>query len=134
MYVEIIGTPARGRIVKTSFAFLLEKGRYFRGYDPPPISPSSHESTGRVSSAEVRSEEEASRLRLDLCGAVIRGGVMSPLLDIEEDLGIQIHVVPDDAAEPSGLARAFDGADVAVLLSAAHADLAPEAAFILTPS
>lgn len=77
--------------------------------------------------AIVRSGEEASRLKLDLCGAVIRGGVMSPLLDIEADLGIKVYVVPDDLAEPSGLARAFDGADTAVLLSAAHADFAPAA-------
>lgn len=73
--------------------------------------------------AVVRSASEADRLKLDLCGAVLRDGKMlAPLLDIKDDLNIDLCVVPDSLEESDGLAAAFDGADIAVLLSAAHAD------------
>ena len=77
--------------------------------------------------AVVRSEAEASRLKLDLCGAVLRNGELRPLLDLKDDLGIDLFIVEDDAHEQAGLATAFAGADVAVLLSAAHADFSPAA-------
>ena len=76
--------------------------------------------------AVVRNEREASRLKLDLCGAVLRNGELRPLLDLKDDLGIDLFVVEDDAHEQEGLAAAFEGADVAVLLSAAHADFSPD--------
>ena len=72
--------------------------------------------------AVVRSEAEASRLKLDLCGAVLRNGELRPLLELKEDLGIDLFIVEDDTHEHDGLASAFEGADIAVLLSAAHAD------------
>ncbi|EOD20454.1 hypothetical protein EMIHUDRAFT_208306 [Emiliania huxleyi CCMP1516] len=72
--------------------------------------------------AVVRNEEEASRLRLDMCGAVLRNGTLFPLLDLQKDLHIELCVVPDDADEQQALGKAFEGVDVAVLLSAAHAD------------
>ena len=72
--------------------------------------------------AVVRNEEEASRLRLDMCGAVLRNGTLFPLLDLQKDLNIELCVVPDDADEQQALGKAFEGVDVAVLLSAAHAD------------
>ena len=75
--------------------------------------------------AVVRNEREASRLKLDLCGAVLRNGELRPLLDLKDDLGIDLFIVEDDAHEQNGLATAFAGADVAVLLSAAHADFSP---------
>lgn len=75
--------------------------------------------------AVVRSESEASRLKLDLCGAVLRNGELRPLLDLKDDLGIDLYIVEDDSHEIEGLANAFEGADVAVLLSAAHADFTP---------
>ena len=76
--------------------------------------------------AVVRNEREASRLKLDLCGAVLRNGELRPLLDLKDDLGIDLFIVEDDAHEQEGLAAAFEGADVAVLLSAAHADFSPD--------
>ena len=75
--------------------------------------------------AIVRSEEEAARLKLDLCGGVLRGGKLMPLLDLKSDLSVDLCVVEDDCDEAAGLTAAFDGADVAVLLSAAHADFTP---------
>ena len=62
--------------------------------------------------AVVRNEREASRLKLDLCGAVLRNGELRPLLDLKDDLGIDLFVVEDDAHEQEGLAAAFEGADV----------------------
>ena len=76
--------------------------------------------------AIVKTEEEANRLRLDLCGGVLREGKLMPLLDLKADLGVKLFVVPDDANEAAGLSSAFAGAEVAVLLSAAHADFKPE--------
>lgn len=78
--------------------------------------------------AIVRSQEEAARLKLDLCGGVIRDGKLLPLRDLRDDLGIEVFTVADDADEPRNLAAAFDGVDVAVLLSAAHADFMPSSA------
>jgi len=75
--------------------------------------------------AIVRSKEEGARLNLDLCGAVLRGGMLTPLLDLQNDLGVELCVVPDDVDEHLGLTTAFENVDVAVLLSAAHADFAP---------
>lgn len=83
--------------------------------------------------AVVRSEAEASRLKLDLCGAVLRNGELRPLLDLKDDLGIDLFIVEDDAHEQNGLASAFAGADVAVLLSAAHADFSPAAGGVGPP-
>ena len=83
--------------------------------------------------AVVRSEAEASRLKLDLCGAVLRNGELRPLLDLKDDLGIDLFIVEDDAHEQNGLATAFAGADVAVLLSAAHADFSPAAGGVGPP-
>ena len=62
--------------------------------------------------AIVRSEEEEDRLRLDLCGAVLRNGEMRPLLDLQDDLNIRVAVVPDDLHESDGLSKAFEGAEV----------------------
>ena len=78
--------------------------------------------------AIVSSVEEASRLKLDLCGAVIRDGEFQPLLDLQADLWVELFIVPDDANEQDGLAQAFEGTAVAVLLSAAHADFTPASA------
>ena len=72
--------------------------------------------------AIVKTDAQADRLKLDLCGAVLRGGQLIPLLDLESDLGVEVVVVKDDVDEASNLETAFKGVDVAVLLSAAHAD------------
>ena len=84
--------------------------------------------------AIVRSKEEEDRLRLDLCGAVIKGGVMSPLRSLEDDLGIRPIVIrPYSTVEVDDLRVAFAKVDAAVLLSAAHADFAPSS-FSPTPA
>lgn len=72
--------------------------------------------------AIIKSKTQADRLRLDLCGAVLGQGEFIPILDLEKDLGVELHVANDDVDEASSLEAAFQGADVAVLLSAAHAD------------
>ena len=72
--------------------------------------------------AVVKTDAQADRLKLDLCGAVLRNGQLIPLLDLESDLGVEVVVVKDDVKEAANLAAAFEGVDVAVLLSAAHAD------------
>mmetsp|Transcript_3893 Transcript_3893/g.7845 ORF Transcript_3893/g.7845 Transcript_3893/m.7845 type:complete len:251 (-) Transcript_3893:28-780(-) len=71
----------------------------------------------------VRDREEEARLNLDLRGAVLRGGAMSPLRSPENDLKITCKVVPaDDPKELELLTAAFEGCAQVVLLSASHAD------------
>lgn len=77
--------------------------------------------------AVVQSDAQADRLRLDLCGAVIRAGKLQPLIDLESELGVDLFVVADDAKEQQALAAAFSGADTAVLLSASHAEFSSDA-------
>ena len=78
--------------------------------------------------AVVRSSDEAARLRLDLGGAILRDGKLHPLLDLHDDLGVDICIVPDSVDEHAQLVDAFEGCDIAVLLSAAHADFSPATA------
>ena len=73
--------------------------------------------------AIVRSEEEEARLNLDLCGAVLSSGKMTPLRSLKEDLGITCLVIPPNTLEESDLlTKAFSSVTCAILLSAAHAD------------
>eukprot|EP00629_Pelagomonadales_sp_RCC1024_P015982 CAMPEP_0119290532 /NCGR_PEP_ID=MMETSP1329-20130426/40874_1 /TAXON_ID=114041 /ORGANISM="Genus nov. species nov., Strain RCC1024" /LENGTH=175 /DNA_ID=CAMNT_0007291353 /DNA_START=55 /DNA_END=579 /DNA_ORIENTATION=+ len=75
---------------------------------------------GLVVRAVVRTEEEASRLKIDLGGLRIRDGVAVPLLDVSPWL--DVRVVPDGGDDEAALlAEALAGAEAVVLCSAAHA-------------
>ena len=109
----VVVTHAAGRMGVSVVGQLVENWRAEEHDEPLQIR------------AIMRSEEEKARLSIDLCGAVVRNGELSLLRDLQADLGIKACVVPDDCDEPGGLLQAFEGADAAVLLSAAHADFSP---------
>jgi len=74
--------------------------------------------------AIVRSKEEEERLKLDLCGAVLRDGKMETPRDMEKDLNIKVVVVEEDEEdEVDKLVGSMKSADTVVLLSASHAEI-----------
>ena len=55
--------------------------------------------------AVVSTDKEAAKLRLDLCGAVLREGKLQPLVSLEKDLGVELIVAADDSGEQQALAK-----------------------------
>ena len=127
----VVVTHASGRMGVSVVGQLREQLLLNPERERPPWCEASEDSL--QIRAVVRSEQEAARLQLDLCGSVLRGGVLTPLLDMEKDLGIQICVCADDADEAASLEAAFAGASCAVLLSAAHADFSSGSAPLGAP-
>ena len=127
----VVVTHASGRMGVSVVGQLREQLLLNPERERPPWCEASEDSL--QIRAVVRSEQEAARLQLDLCGSVLRGGVLTPLLDMEKDLGIQICVCGDDADEAASLEAAFAGASCAVLLSAAHADFSSGSAPLGAP-
>lgn len=69
--------------------------------------------------AVVRDENEATRLKIDLGGCVIKDKQAQPLVDTSDWL--DVTVVEEGAGEAAGLAAALQGASTAVFCAAAHA-------------
>ena len=99
----VVVTHASGRMGVSVVGQLREQLLLNPERERPPWCEASEDSL--QIRAVVRSEQEAARLQLDLCGSVLRGGVLTPLLDMEKDLGIQICVCADDADEVASLER-----------------------------
>ena len=69
--------------------------------------------------AIVRDENEATRLKIDLGGCVIKDKKAQPLVDTSAWL--HVEVVEEGVDEAKGLANALRGASTCVLCAAAHA-------------
>ena len=82
-------------------------------------SPAWAQHDNLVIRAVVRDENEATRLKIDLGGCVIKDKKAQPLVDTSAWL--HVEVVEEGADEARGLAEALKGAATCVLCAAAHA-------------
>ena len=109
----VVVTHAAGRMGTSLVAQLHESWELL---DPPPWASAGD----LVVRAVVRDDDEATRLKIDLGGLVLRDNKAVPLLDTSTWL--DVRVVPDGGEnEGAALAAALDGAAACVLCSAAHA-------------